>query len=151
MRLGRETVGALPGALIGFASAYAGYKLGLGDLANPRSGFLPFWAGLFVGAISLWLVAKDLLGSQAEGVAELWAGTQWKRALIIPASALAYAVVLKPVGFVLSTAVLLFVVSLVLNARRWKLALAIALLGTAASYLLFVKLLGLRLAVGILG
>jgi hypothetical protein len=67
--------------LSGLAIAVGGLHYGWGSLDNPGAGFVPFLAGAAIAGFS----AITLVRSLSQGwrpLAELWAGTRWRRPLI---------------------------------------------------------------------
>lgn len=81
-------------------------------------------------------------------------GTFWTRhgrPTLLAASLLAYVRLLEPVGFLLSTFVFLSLAHLWLGERSWLRAVGLGAVITAALWLLFARLLGVVLPVGLLG
>lgn len=115
---------------------------------GPGPGFFPIWYGIAMVLLSLLLVVRSAV---KPGAAEKldWAGVG--RALI---SWLAFAiavVLLKPLGFLLSFALLTLFVVAVMYGRPLKTAVAAAVGNAVGFYLLFVLALDISLPVGPLG
>jgi putative tricarboxylic transport membrane protein len=72
------------------------------------------------------------------------------RGMAMIALAFAYAAVLNPLGFVVATPIFLIAAFLLLRERRWISILASAVLYTAITYLVFGRVLNVRLPPGLL-
>ncbi len=115
---------------------------------GPGPGFFPLWYGIAMVALSLLLVVRSAV---KPGAAEKIDWTGVGRALI---SWLAFAiavVLLKPLGFLLSFALLTLFVVAVMYGRPLKTALAAAVGNAVGFYVLFVLALDISLPVGPLG
>jgi hypothetical protein len=77
----------------------------LGTLDAPGTGFLPFFAGLAISFFSIiGLVDGTLRQKKGIGWRPMMGKVRWKKSLIVLLSLLAYALLLKPLGFLLCTA-----------------------------------------------
>ena len=125
------------------------YRLGLGSYHSPGAGFLPFWTGMILAALSILLFILTW-GADEEGrvFAER---TQWRSIVFALALMLAYALVIEKLGFVIST--LLFVAALLrfVEHKSWRAAGATALITALATYVVFELWLQSQLPAGILG
>ena len=129
-------------------------NLGIGTFSAPGPGLFPFVFGIFLGSASIlyYFISfrRSYRPSQKEAPDE---GIYWRRPGWVILSLVLYCLVLVPVGFLVSTSFLLFIL---FNAgpgakREWKLPLVGALTAVAISYLTFYKLLQIPLPRGILG
>ncbi len=92
------------GAIIAIASV----PCDLGTLDSPGTGFLPFLAGLSISFFSIiGLVHGSLSRKNGVGWKPVLRDVRWEKSLTVLISLLAYALLLKPLGFLLCT--LLFV------------------------------------------
>ena len=115
---------------------------------GPGAGFFPMWYGIAMLGLSAVLVVSSLRRSDETG------GTDWRRAgrALSAWAALAVSFVLcKPLGFLVSFALLAFFIVAVLYRRPLKVAAVVAAAGASAFYLLFPVALGVALPVGVLG
>jgi len=135
---------------VGLYIAHQGYRLELGTLGAPESGFFIFWVGLILAGLSLALFVQALRSARAVPPHAAW---EWPRvqkgAKLIVALGL-YAAVLTWMGFLASTFALLLFLFRGLGPQRWATALALATATTAVCYLLFGLFLGLQFPPGVL-
>ena len=127
------------------------YKLGIGRLQSPGPGFLPFFLGLFLSAISFCF----LLGSlrKREGrygrVKEEQGQINPGRLGSVLVSLFAYPLLFETMGFLISTLLMLILLFRCMN-KRWSSVLIASALTVLVSYFLFTSL-GIRFPKGILG
>lgn len=115
---------------------------------GPGPGFFPLWYGIAMVVLSLLLVVRSAV---KPGSAEK---TDWPGVGRALTSWLAFAiavVLLKPLGFLLSFALLTLFVVAVMYGRPLKTAVAAAVGNAVGFYLLFVLALDISLPVGLLG
>jgi putative tricarboxylic transport membrane protein len=116
---------------------------------GPGAGFFPLWYGLAIIGLSLLLIVSHLRRGSDRGNAIDW--TRLGRAFSTW-FALALSVALfKPLGFVISFALLTYFVVAVMYRRPLKTAALTAVASAAGFYLVFDRALGVPLPVGIMG
>jgi putative tricarboxylic transport membrane protein len=116
---------------------------------GPGAGFFPLWYGLAIIGLSLLLIVSHLRRGSDRGNAIDW--TRLGRAFSTW-FALALSVALfKPLGFVISFALLTYFVVAVMYRRPLKTAALVAVASAAGFYLVFDRALGVPLPVGIMG
>jgi putative tricarboxylic transport membrane protein len=148
LRDGEVMSGALLAALGAFIMIEArqwGYYASTG----PGPGFLPTIYGFAMVALSLLMIANKVRSPPGERHAFGWPGT--RRALFTWLAFVAAAALLKPLGFVLSFALLTFAIVAFVFRRPLHKAAATAVLAAAAFYLTFPVALGVALPTGWLG
>ena len=133
-----------------------GIKMGLSrDPIGPRVFF--YACGSVMGAGGAWLVVTRLLRWKAsssryiddEGNAdEPGHPASARRAFTIMAVCLGYALLLKPLGFLLATPLFVALALLTLNQRNYLGIVTIAVGFTAITYIVFAQVLGVRIPVG---
>jgi putative tricarboxylic transport membrane protein len=134
-----------------FFAVYA-RRVEIGTFTEPGPGFLPFWAGLTLTAMSVAL----LLGSYRKQIAQARPSffprsDSWKRVLATFLSLILYNVLLTPLGFTLTTFLfLLFLVKWIFP-QTWRRTLLVSILGSLGARLLFIHFLETQLPKGILG
>ncbi|MGB5082498.1 MAG: tripartite tricarboxylate transporter TctB family protein [Burkholderiales bacterium] len=116
---------------------------------GPGAGFFPMWYGIAILALSVALVVSSLRRRSDEAGKTDWRKTG--RALSAWAALAVSFVLCKPLGFLVSFALLAFFIVAVLYRRPLKVAAVVAAAGAAAFYLLFPLALGVALPVGVLG
>jgi putative tricarboxylic transport membrane protein len=122
-------------------------KLPLGTPLEPMTGFVPLVVSVFLLSVSLihffYVIRGDL-----ESVETL--GEMWKRPAQVVAGLLLYSFILDPLGYVIATTGLAFVVMRVFEPDAWIKPLAVAIVVSGVSYVLFDRLLDVPLPMGIL-
>ena len=115
---------------------------------GPGPGFFPLWYGSLMVVLSLWLVASAVLKRAPAGDPVPWADL--RRALTCWLAFVA-AIALMPLwGFFVSLALLTWFIVAVLSRQSQRVAIALALGGTATFYVLFALALDLALPRGLL-
>ena len=117
---------------------------------GPGPGFFPIWYGVAMIALSLMLVARSLLRSPREE-SEPVDRVGLVRGLGTWLAFAAAVGLLKPLGFVISFALLTFFIVAVVFRRPLAVAGATALAAAAAFYVTFPLALGVALPIGPLG
>jgi putative tricarboxylic transport membrane protein len=80
----------------------------------------------------------------------LWSGVRWKKLILVLVSLLLYAYALIPVGFLLSTCLLLILLFKFIEPQKWSIAISGAILTVLITYVIFHLWLGSQLPKGIL-
>jgi len=115
---------------------------------GPGPAFFPIWIGIALIGLSVALITMQL-GTAAHGRAAEktnWAGA--RQGLLGWAALVVATALLEPAGFVASF-ILLSVFLIRFNFQRsWREAMVVSLVSTAAFWILFVKLLEVRLPAG---
>ena len=127
-------------------------KYGVGTLHEPGPGFITFSAGAILMVLSLALFVSNFR-DQAErsNLRSLWAGLETGKVLYVLLLLVGYVFILKPVGFLISTFLLLFLLFRVKESYRLKMVLVMSFLVTAGSYLVFEIWLKAQLPKGVFG
>jgi putative tricarboxylic transport membrane protein len=138
--------------ILGLAVCLGSLQYKLGTPAAPGTGFMPFLTGVAICFFSgIGLIHATLRKRRGEGWAPVLGGVVWKNALVILLSLAAYALLLKPLGFVISTAVFIAFLLRAIVPQRWSVVIACSILTAAASYLIFEVWLKAQLPKGPLG
>jgi putative tricarboxylic transport membrane protein len=132
--------------LLGIGEIVGALRLPLGTPLDPKPGFFPLVAGIFLSCLSVFYLLRVLLktgaGSRASGIA-------WRPGLLI-IGLFIYSLVLDSLGYVIAMIVLSVIILRILETKTgWKLA-AVSLAASIGSYLLFDRILGVSLPPGIL-
>lgn len=128
------------------------YRLGLGTLHQPGPGFLFFWAGIFLGILSVVVIIRAW-GSKKSGEPEIsiFGGQNMTKVVLVLISLFLYALLMEKIGFIIIT-LLLFVFLLgVIEKKRWFFAIFVSILVTVIAYLIFEVWLKSQLPKGLLG
>jgi len=116
---------------------------------GPGAGFFPLWYGIAMLALSAALVVSELRRRSSRGAAINW--RPLGRALSTWLALAAAVALLKPLGFVISFALLTFFIVAVMYRRPLKIAALVALASAAGFFLVFRLALGVALPIGFLG
>ena len=122
-----ELWGGLVGLALGIFVIWAGYKLKIGSINDPGSGFVLFYTGILMCLFALSIIVAAI----TEGgptVRSLWAGTRWTKPLVVIGCLALFASLLQPLGFLLSSIPLLLLLLRVIDPVRWTLAIPLAVL-----------------------
>ncbi|MBX9820557.1 MAG: tripartite tricarboxylate transporter TctB family protein [Afipia birgiae] len=122
-----ELWGGLVGLAFGIFVIWAGYKLKIGSINDPGSGFVLFYTGILMCLFALSIIVAAI----TEGgptVRSLWAGTRWTKPLVVIGCLALFASLLQPLGFLLSSIPLLLLLLRVIDPVRWTLAIPLAVL-----------------------
>ncbi len=123
----------------------------------------PIWPSTFPKVLSILAIGACLviLSGFEKPVEELEAEIDYRRlheyklgqAIVLLALMVAYALCLRPVGFIISTTAFLFLGAFVLGERKWVLMISVALIATMIVWYLVQQVLGIymRPLPGILG
>jgi putative tricarboxylic transport membrane protein len=138
--------------ILGLAVCLGSLQYKLGTPASPGTGFMPFLAGAAICFFSgIGLIHSTLRRRQGEGWTPVLQGVFWKNALIILISLLAYALLLVPLGFVITTTIFIAFLLRAIVPQRWSVVIACSILTAAISYLIFEVWLKAQLPKGPLG
>jgi len=137
---------------LGLAVCLGSLQYKLGTPAAPGTGFMPFLTGLAICFFSgIGLIHATLRKRRGEGWSPVLQGVFWKNAMIILVSLLAYALLLFPLGFVITTTLFIAFLLRAIVPQRWSVVIACSILTAAASYLIFEVWLKAQLPKGPLG
>lgn len=148
----RDVISSLFWMAMGLGISYGGYDLDVGTLRDPGAGFIFFWIGVIMIGLSLVILIKAV---REKGVADelnvLWQGIRWQKVLLVLASLFVYTYLLTPLGFILTTTLLLVFLFKAVEPQKWSWAILGAVVCTLAAYGLFHTWLGCQLPQGLLG
>jgi len=103
-----------------------GRRLELGTINEPGMGFMMFWLGLTMAAISL-AIAVQAVQNEGPSVRALWIGTRWQKTLIVIVTFVVYSIAFTRLGFILSTIPLMLVLLRAIDPVPWRTALPISI------------------------
>lgn len=137
----------LAGLLVGAAYSVAAFSYPVGTPVSPGPGLFPFLAGFTMTLASLVAVIAEY---RAPSIATVELGESFRRVPALVAAMVVYAMVLKPAGFLATSAALAGVVLVILGRRSPWTIVTIALALSAGTWLTF-RLLGVPLPPGPFG
>lgn len=143
----RDLIGGFLFLLTGVGVLFESLRLKVGTPTTPKAGFFPFVSGVVLIALSLMVMIHGWLkpGKEAEGFGEV------RRPAILVAGTVIYVVILDLLGYVLSTLFLGGIIFWVLGIRSWRILGGASAALSVGTYILFAKLLGIELPMGLLG
>jgi putative tricarboxylic transport membrane protein len=130
--------GAFAVALGVFAAAYAAVYLQIGTAQRMGPGYFPLCVGGIIAVLGVVLVLRSLRG-EGPPIARF----QWRPILLVLPASIAYGYLLKPLGLVAATLVLVLVAAAAGKEFRWKESVLLAVVLAVFSVGIFVYALGL--------
>ena len=124
---------------LGLGQCFESWRLGLGSISEPESGFMPFLLGLLILVLSAILLVESFIAmKRTPGTRlSLWSEVHWKRIFLISLLLLAYALLLPKLGYLVAT---FFLTVLLLKSgepMKWPVCLLIGLLTSGLTYWIF--------------
>ena len=147
MRMG-ELLAALFWLGIALGITWAGRDLGLGSLRDPGPGFMFFWVGLIMTVLSAATLIATVRMVPAGTAENPWAGTRWWLVPYLIVLLVLYAWAMPVLGFMITTALFLFVLFVTIDRTSWLMPPIAAVLFTAVAYIVFHRALGTQLPAG---
>jgi putative tricarboxylic transport membrane protein len=146
MRNKRDVAASVLLITIGVAVIVWAFRLKVGTLLRPLAGFFPFLVGCGIVGLSLVLLFRGWLG---RGDAPRPYG-QWQKPVVMLAALVVYAVLLEPLGYILSTIFIAVVTLRILGVASWRLVAVSSVVLSVVVYVLFTRFLDVELPAGIL-
>ena len=138
--------------LAGIGITLGSLKYGFGTLQAPGAGFITFFAGMILSLLAVVFFLSSLKRDKKlhEGVKILWEGLEVGKVIYVIFLLVAYTLILKHLGFLITTFGLLCLLFKVKAAYPLLKIILISLLVTTGAYLLFQVWLKVQLPRGIL-
>jgi hypothetical protein len=138
--------------LIGIFFTLYARTVEIGTFTEPGPGFLPFWAGLTLVAMSIILLSRSYARKDGATRSSFFPQPDsWKRVLAVFISLIAYNLLLTSLGFTVTTFLLLIFLVKFIFPQTWKRTLLVGALGSIFARLLFINFLETQLPRGFLG
>lgn len=135
---------------LGSGIALEAVHLGLGEWTLPGIGFMPFWVGVLLGSSGFILTLfATLKGKERDD--KTWAGENWKNILLPLIALFIYVGLMRPLGFLLSTFLLIFFLFKMTAPKKWLSPLMTSVVVLFFSYLIFFVWLKVPLPKGFWG
>jgi hypothetical protein len=120
------------------------WRVGLGTLIEPGSGFISLCTGTILAVLSLLLISQDWQMAKKTGKIPL-------RVFLALAFLFVYSMALNTLGFIVSTFFLVLALFRLGEARRWWVLTGMSVIVTFLAYLIFGRLLHVYFPPGVLG
>ena len=138
--------------LLGGTITISSFSYGVGSFSPPGPGFITFLAGAALTLLSLVLfISSTRSKGSGESLRSLWEGRQTGKAFYILALLAAYMFLVTPLGFLLSTFLLLILLFRVQATYSLRKVFFLSAASTAASIIIFDVWLGVQLPRGLMG
>ncbi|MBM4278094.1 MAG: tripartite tricarboxylate transporter TctB family protein [Deltaproteobacteria bacterium] len=148
----RDILSSLFWMAVSIGVCYGGYGLDLGTLHDPGSGFMFFWVGIIMIGLSIGLLIRAIKRPAVAGELKIFrTGIRWGKVVSTLVALMLYAYVFVPLGFILSTVLLLIFLFKAVEPQRWSWAILGAMISTLAAYGVFHLWLRSPLPKGFLG
>jgi putative tricarboxylic transport membrane protein len=141
-----DVVGSLFLFFLGIGAVIGAIRLHVGSPTEPQPGFFPFLGGISLIVLSTIIFLKGWMGQSENKVAF---GEVGRPALLLVVM-VALVAVLDHVGYVIGTFIASGLILRILNVKSWRTLILTSLCLSIGTYILFDKLLGIELPVGIL-
>lgn len=136
---------------IGIFVSLKAYRLDIGHISNPGSGFVFFWSGIILCLLSVIVFIKAAqLKVNKDLKKYLWVGLRWQRGLITVIGLFLYAYFFIWAGFLISTFSLLLFLFKMGEPQKWITSILLAGLIAFGAYGIFELLLKCQFPKGIL-
>ena len=139
---------------IGFIICVLALQFDLGSFHQPGPGFVALLSGLFIAGIGLAMIIARTTSKRSmdkgSGASQFFRINAWPRLFYTAALLLAYVILIEPVGFILTTFLLMFGLFLDLKRRNYFWGLFFSIVTALVSYLVFEVWLHCQLPRGLL-
>jgi putative tricarboxylic transport membrane protein len=124
---------------LGVGQCMEAWRLGLGKVSEPETGFAPFVGGLLIILFSVLLFAESSLSIKKNPDLKIsvWTDVNKKRILYLIISLSAYTLLLRTLGFLIDTFLLMTLLVKSGDGSKWPGAIIAGLLISGISYLVF--------------
>jgi putative tricarboxylic transport membrane protein len=145
-----DKIGAIVCLVIAGIVLWQLVKVPMGSIRQPGPGFLPFWVGVILALLSviLWFQA-GYRKPAAEPVRFLSGEGKWPYVAAAGIALLIYTFLLEPLGFIISTFLLLIFLFRVIGKQKWWVGVTGSILVTFFTHLIFKVALKVQLPRGL--
>ena len=120
------------------------WRLGLGSIRMPGSGFLPFWVSVVVGILTAVQLLREIKNKPVESAQALFRGKRVQNTVYALSFLFAYPLLFDKIGFFVCTFLFTGACLKIIGQRRWLLSVGLSLVVAVASYTLFVTWLQIQ-------
>ena len=141
-----DVLGSLVLFGVGVGAIIGAVRLHVGTPTEPQPGFFPFLGGIFLIAFSGIIFLQTWLGRSQKNVAF----GEIRRPALLLAVMVVLVAVLDRVGYVIGTFIASGLILRILDVKSWRVLIITSLGLSVGTYILFDRLLGIDLPVGML-
>jgi putative tricarboxylic transport membrane protein len=141
-----DMVGSLILVLVGIVAMIEAIRLHVGTPTEPQPGFFPFLSGAFIFVLSSIILVQGWLG---RGDREVKFGEVRRPALLVVVL-IAFVAVLESLGYLIASLIIVALALRIMGIRSWRVLLTTSFAMSIGTFVLFDRLLGIALPVGIL-
>lgn len=125
--------------VLGISQCVGSISLGLGQITEPGTGFMPFIMGLvmIVLGVALLIEASSLLKKDYVKKISIWSEVSWKKVLYVILILVVYPIVLPKLGYLITTFLVMVLLIKSGESVKWKTAIFSGILASGFSYVIF--------------
>jgi putative tricarboxylic transport membrane protein len=143
-----ELWGGLVGLGLGVFVIWSSFKLKIGTINDPGSGYVLFYTGILMCLFALTIVVAAVTeGGPTFG--SRWEGARWTKPAVLIACLVVYCFALEPLGFLVSSIPLMLLLLRAIDPVRWPLAIPLAVLAPLGVWWVLKRVLLIQLPAGI--
>ena len=132
-----------------YVTWYSFSSLGVGSISKPGPGFFTLVCGLGIFILAaIWVISGI---RKQEGKGRLWEKGGWISPLLAIGVTFLYALLMSPLGYVISTAIFIILWQVVISKGSRVTIIVFTIVGTGVLYIIFGPLLSVPLPRGVFG
>lgn len=144
-----ELWGGLFWLALGLFVTWQGWKMGLGVLSEPGSGFAIFWCGMMMAGLSLTIIVAAIADG-GPALSSLWAETRWGKVLLVTALLVVFGFFFEQIGFIPCSLILLLFLMRFIDPVPWWQAIVVSFGAVLGIWFVLAKFLKIQLPAGVL-
>jgi putative tricarboxylic transport membrane protein len=141
-----DMAGSLVLILLGIGAVIGAIGLRVGTPTEPQPGFFPFLSGAFIIILSSIIFVQGCLGRSKSKISL----GEIQRPAMLVAVLIVFVALLEPLGYVIASPFVVALVLRIMGIKSWRVLLVTSLALSIGTFVLFDRLLGITLPVGIL-
>jgi putative tricarboxylic transport membrane protein len=146
MKNSADIVAGIVLIFVGIGAIVGAVGLRVGTLTEPQPGFFPFVSGVSILILSSIILVQGWLGRTKSRISF----GEIRRPAMLIAVLIAFVGLLEPLGYIIASPIMVVLALRIMGIRSWKVLLTTSLGLSIGTFILFDRLLGITLPVGIL-